>query len=104
MFQGRQGDILVEEVKKCPPGLKKLETNVIAYGEVTGHAHVLDCDSFAASGVAENGDIFVKSPSAFVLSHDEHGSIECPPKRWIKFTRQREYDPLAAEKERKVAD
>ena len=37
-MQARQGDIFFNEVKKTVKG-KKLESNILAYGEVTGHAH-----------------------------------------------------------------
>jgi len=107
MFQVRQGDILFEAVNNVPKGLKKLQTNVLAYGEVTGHAHKIvspstdQLDMFSD----ENGDIYVMSKGGEVtVDHEEHGAITLPENTWLCVSRQREFDPLAADKERRVAD
>jgi hypothetical protein len=108
MFQARQGDIFFVAVKKKPNSktLKLRKNATIAYGEVTGHAHKItsppieDMDSF----VDENGDIFVRSSVPIVVGHEEHSGVTLPANVWIRITRQREYDPMAAEKQRKVAD
>ena len=53
----------------------------------------------------ENGDIFILSNDRPIeVGHDEHNVITCPPNTWICVSRQREYDPQAAELERRVAD
>jgi hypothetical protein len=104
-FQARQGDILAFS-KNPPSKTKPFVGNVIAYGEVTGHSHRImsppmeQCDSV----VDEKGDIYIRSQSSIVMGHDEHGSITFPANQWICLTRQREFDPLAAERERKVQD
>ena len=55
--------------------------------------------------VNENGDIYVLSEHEDIkIGHDEHDVITLPKNEWICVSRQREYDPLAVEKERKVAD
>ena len=47
MFQARQGDIFFEKVNKVvKKGKKKGTSPVIAYGEVTGHAHKIVAPSF----------------------------------------------------------
>jgi hypothetical protein len=57
------------------------------------------------SFVDENGDIYVLSEHEDIkIGHDEHDVITLPKNEWICVSRQREYDPLAVEKERKVAD
>ena len=106
--QMRQGDIWFETVTK--PNVKKMKkfnTNVLAYGEVTGHSHkivspsISECESY----IDEKGDIYILSKTEpITVSHDEHNSITMPANEWVCITRQREYDPLATIKERKVAD
>jgi hypothetical protein len=76
------------------------EDVILAYGEVTGHMHKL-------SGTAE---VYRDAEASYFrgehvsVVHDEHDKVSFPKNAWIKVIRQREYDPLAAEKERKVAD
>lgn len=105
-FQSRQGDIFFEAVDKLPTkGLKKKTDGILAYGEVTGHSHqittaVSDCESY----VDEQGDIFIRSDKDINVGHDEHSTIVLPANQWICVSRQREYDPLAANRERRVLD
>lgn len=107
IMQARQGDIFFKTVKNVPENLKKKTDNILAYGEVTGHSHKIMSPSISEmeSFVDENGDIYVLSPNSEIrIGHDEHDVIVLPQNEWICVSRQREYDPLAAEKERKVAD
>lgn len=114
-FQARQGDIFFKQVpglpKKDPSApnseLKKKTDGIFAYGEVTGHAHkvispaISDMDMYTDA----NGDIYVMSPNEDIkVGHDEHNVVTLPKDTWICISRQREYDPAAAEKERRVAD
>jgi len=108
-FQARQGDIFFKSVRKeqLPQNLKKKNDNILAYGEVTGHSHKIMSPSIAEmeSFVDENGDIYVLSPNSDIrIGHDEHDVIVLPQNEWVCVSRQREYDPLAVEKERRVAD
>jgi len=105
-FQARQGDIFFRVVKK-PAGLAKLKplgSKILAFGEVTGHSHQITSANEVGSFVDEKGDIYLFSAEETVVGHDEHSNITLPKGSWVCVTRQREYDPLAAEKERKVAD
>ncbi len=105
-FQSRQGDIFFESVSKLPSkGLKKKTDAILAYGEVTGHSHqittaIADCESY----VDEQGDIYIRSSKEIAVSHDEHNTITLPANEWICVSRQREYDPLSANRERRVLD
>jgi hypothetical protein len=106
-MQARQGDIFFKTVTTLPNKTKKHESKILAYGEVTGHSHsIISPDiSEMESFVDEKGDIYVRSMNVeIVIGHDEHNQIILPKGEWICVTRQREYDPLVAEKERKVAD
>lgn len=107
MFQARQGDIFFKSVKSTPKNLKKHNSNILAYGEVTGHSHKIMSPSISEmeSYVDEKGDIYVLSALEEIrIGHDEHNEIVLPKNEWICISRQREYDPLAADKERQVAD
>jgi len=105
-FMSRQGDIWFEAVDKIPSkGLKKKTDAILAYGEVTGHSHAVttpisDCESY----VDEKGDIYIRSENEIVVGHDEHNVIDLPANQWVCVSRQREFDPLAANRERLVAD
>ncbi len=108
-FQARQGDIFFKTVRKeqLPQKLKKKTDNILAYGEVTGHSHKIMSPSISEmeSFVDENGDIYVLSANSEIrIGHDEHDVIVLPQNEWVCVSRQREYDPLAVEKERRVAD
>jgi hypothetical protein len=104
----RQGDILFQKVTSPSSNAKKpMSNNIIAYGEVTGHAHKIYDPPFAEldSLVDENGDIFIKSHNKDItITHDEHDSIILEKGSWWCITRQREYDPVGAMRERQVAD
>ncbi len=108
-FQARQGDIFFRSVDSLPKkaNLKKKSDPILAYGEVTGHSHKIIEPALSEldMNTDENGDIYVRSESQEIkIWHDEHNVITLPANKWICITRQREYDPLAAEKERRVAD
>jgi hypothetical protein len=107
--QARQGDIYFKACKspKGKKGIKRYDSPVMAYGEVTGHSHKIVSPSFSEmeSFVDEKGDIFVMSPTQPIeVAHDEHSVITLDPGQWYCVSRQREYDPQAAERERQVAD
>ncbi len=105
-FQSRQGDLFFRSVSKLPPkGLKKKADAILAYGEVTGHSHqvttpIADCEAY----VDEQGDNYIRSDNPINVGHDEHNTIVLPAGQWICVSRQREYDPLAANRERRVLD
>ena len=96
----RQGDLLFIRVNALPKGLKKANDNIVAHGEVTGHAHRV----MEAEGVAvlenEKGDKFVEAENDVNVGHDEHGPVILEKGNW-EVRRQREYSPEAI---RRVAD
>ena len=109
--QARQGDIFFEVVDgPSEAALKKNqrhETPVLAHGEVTGHTHAIatpHISQFQSYVDPDNGHVYVKSATQMSVDHDEHDTITMPKDEWIKISRQREYDPLSAEKERQVRD
>jgi hypothetical protein len=106
-MQARQGDIFFKTVNEVPSKAKPYNSNILAYGEVTGHSHKISSPSISEmeSVVDEKGDIYVRSVKCdVIISHDEHNSITLPMGEWICVSRQKEFDPLSANRERQVAD
>ena len=107
-FQARQGDVFFQQVDG-PKGTKREISPVLVSGEVTGHAHRVSTNvtpmSELESCVDENGDIYLMNPHGpLVIEHEEHGTVTLPAEEWFVVTRQREYDPAAAIRERQVQD
>jgi len=52
LLKGHQGDVLIKQVSGLPAGAKKVNNRPIAYGEHSGHQHVLtgDVEMFEIEG------------------------------------------------------
>mgnify|MGYP001557776963 CR=1 FL=1 len=104
-MQVRQGDVLlVKTLKKVSAEAKAVARVrgriVLAYGEVTGHAHVID-DVLAELFEERGGQLYLKvGPEGATLRHEEHGALALAPGTY-RVVRQREYTPEAI---RRVAD
>lgn len=102
----RQGDVLVAAINDIPSDVRQVPLDngrlILAYGEVTGHAHVVigDAELFTPADVAELEDRFLTVEQEAQIVHDEHSTIALPPGNYI-VRRQREYSP---EEIRRVAD
>ncbi len=108
-FQARQGDIFFREVKGPPSdkGLAHRQNGVLAHGEVTGHRHAIRSPSWDQVLMYEDnaGSIYLFSDAEPIeIGHEEHDTITLPARTWVQVYGQREYDPLAAERERRVLD
>lgn len=119
----RQGDVLIRRVDKIPMRRQALPEDdsprriVLAHGEATGHAHVIEAkpsearlrhkdavtDRWRRTLEPERTFLEVLSPTGVSLVHDEHATIELPPGEY-EVSRQREYDPEAARREARVRD
>ena len=96
MEQIRQGDILLKRIDRIEDNIivneqLKLSTGkrVLAYGEKTGHTHVLDGDvSYFDNG---NGQLLCRVDGKAELVHQEHKSIQIPTGDYL-IIRQRESD------------
>ena len=101
--QFRQGDVFVERVKSIPADLTPKTRDrgriVLAYGEVTGHAHALD-ETLAELFENQAGVLYLKLGEVGHLRHEEHATITLEPGVY-RVTHQREYSPEAI---RRVAD
>ncbi len=104
----RQGDVLLRRVASIPKAAKSAAKQdqsgnlriVLAYGEVTGHAHAIhDLESVDVFVNAE-GTMYLQVKEEAKLQHEEHGTVLLPPGNYER-TIQREYSPEAI---RNVAD
>jgi hypothetical protein len=109
IFQARQGDILFIGVTGAESLLgdssERVDT-VLAHGEATGHSHRLvgPAGWRPEMRTRANGEILVRGGEGMRVVHEEHGDIALPADTWILVRRQREYDPVAAERQRRVSD
>ncbi len=95
----RQGDILLVRTDKIQGNLVGTGKRTLAYGEVTGHSHVLDGDvKYYDNG---NGLLIAQVHGDAILTHEEHSTINVPEGDYLVI-RQREFD--VAEGIRKVSD
>jgi hypothetical protein len=101
-----QGDVLIRPVAAIPQGATPVKNKgriVLAYGEVTGHAHAVAANraneyTFAAAGAAVRR--FLSVASGATVKHEEHAAIQLPS-GFFEIVQQREYSP---EEIRNVAD
>lgn len=103
----RQGDVLLVAVDAIPRDAALCEIDgdvILAYGEVTGHAHRLAPETvkpFAKGGVwSPTAERFIQTMEGAMLRHEEHAAIMLPPGVY-RVVQQREYSP---EEIRRVAD
>lgn len=102
--QYRQGDVFLRPLDELPRGLKPVERDkgrvVLAYGEVTGHAHaILEREATLYEDEA-TGRRYLLAEDGVDLVHEEHSTISVAPGAY-EVVPQREYAP---EEIRRVAD
>lgn len=94
-MQMRQGDVFLEKVGGIPDGAKPVPNDqgrvILAYGEVTGHAHALQPDA-AFLFEAPTGERFLRVVKETDLTHEEHAPVHLTPGLYI-VRQQREYFP-----------
>jgi len=78
----RQGDVFLIEVSAVPEGTSPVARDngklVLAYGEVTGHSHVIDSPTATLLTTADN-ERFLRLVTAAPLVHEEHATIQVAP-------------------------
>lgn len=92
----RQGDVALVAIDEIPAEAVELPRDagdrvVLAYGEVTGHAHALHEPGVTMLRAA-NADVFLRVIEPSNLVHEEHAKIPVPPGTY-RVVRQREYHP-----------
>lgn len=97
----RQGDLALIPVDDAPVNAKASDKHVLAVGEESGHAHVIDNSLFDANAmlltVLDGGASLVVDPPSMRWRHE---SLSIAPGNY-KLVVQREYTPEAI---RNVAD
>ncbi len=92
----RQGDVLIKQVRSIPKEAviqKTKDRIVLAYGEVTGHAHAIgDLESVDVL-VKPDGTMYLRVKEEATIRHEEHGAIALPPGNYERVL-QREYSPM----------
>lgn len=93
-----QGDVLVTPVASLPKGAKNVPRDgsrvILAYGEVTGHAHALHEKHVTLYQTEDDRRFLDIRKAAATLVHEEHGSHVLAPGVY-EVTTQREYAPDA---------
>ena len=108
MLLYRQGDVLLIAIDSIPADAAPCASKgdvILAYGEVTGHAHRLAEGSvkpYAKGGLwSADAERFIAVMEAGAnLTHEEHSTIALPPGNY-RIVQQREYHPQEI---RRVAD
>jgi len=99
----RQGDVLIRRVSEIPADAKPVKRDggrvILAYGEVTGHAHAMTDGGVAQMEVGTQR--FLRVTNSAELRHEEHSTITVEPGAYEVII-QREYDD--AMEWRRVAD
>lgn len=99
----QQGDTLLIPEVELPKGYNSLvkDKNIIAYGEVTGHAHKLEGGEFTIFE-NEKKERYLKVVEPVNYRHDEHKAFKVDPGVYrIGVVRQWDYD---SEESKKVVD
>jgi len=103
VFQSRQGDVFIKTVDHSQlDGAGEVPRDsgriVLAYGEVTGHAHAIASPS--ARLLQSGSRRFLAVAETVELRHEEHATVVIPPGSY-EVIQQKEYAPSAI---RNVAD
>lgn len=104
----RQGDVFLVPVAAVPAGTTEVPRDngrlVLAYGEVTGHSHVIDAPPAEATLLTTvDNDRFLRivGSAAAPLVHEEHSAIEVAPGDYRVVIGREFTDEMAA---RRVVD
>ncbi|MFI2213378.1 hypothetical protein [Streptomyces sp. NPDC020141] len=98
----RQGDVLIVPVAQeaVPPHIADAQGEprdargrlVLAFGEVTGHAHAVPGPGRLLREPGPSGSQVLHLPEGGRVVHEEHAAIPLP-RGWYRVLRQREYLP-----------
>jgi hypothetical protein len=91
----RQGDVLLVPVKSIPKDAVEQPAEgrlILAYGEVTGHAHAFYDDSYNVKLYTCGGARYLDIMAPVELKHEEHSTAHIPAGKWL-LPQQMEYQP-----------
>lgn len=91
----RQGDVVIRKVDKLPSGLRPRKSNILAYGEITGHNHKVVTPNLEGLHVYEDseGRIYFEALTDVEVVHQEHKVVTVPLGRY-EVVIERERDPF----------
>lgn len=101
----RHGDVLLSPVESLPEGttIAHKGEHVLAWGEITGHAHRLRVKNQDNLKVIQAADgLYLCLMEVGTLTHEEHAKVEIPAGTY-KMNFEREFD-YAMEDMRQVVD
>ena len=93
--QIQQGDVLITRLKTAPKGVTKTISKgrcVLAEGESTGHAHVVENDDAELIQLGER--ILLRLGQAATVTHEEHKPVTLEPGLY-EIGRVAEYDYIS---------
>lgn len=90
--QKQQGDVLFRRVRKTKLSRGNIGRHVLAEGEHTGHAHVIDADD-QAELIREGERMLLRLTKPATVRHEEHNPVLLEPGVW-EVGRVREVDHL----------
>lgn len=73
--QKAQGDILFNPIKELPEGAKKIESNIVAFGEATGHHHAVEL----AEIYELDDQMWIVAEEGAIVTHQEHATFPLAP-------------------------
>lgn len=97
VMKKQQGDVIIKRTFKIPEGATRVFRNqrgyVLAEGEATGHAHVIDdyVEMYEKDGV-----LYIRVDKPVTVKHEEHKPIRLESGIY-KVGKVREYDPFEEE-------
>jgi len=98
-----QGDVIIKKIDSIPEGVGLVDKTergyVMAIGEATGHAHVIESD---LECYEKDNILYFKNDKPVALKHEEHGTITIEPGIWKRGI-VREFDAFQ-EESRNVQD
>lgn len=96
-FIARQGDVMIVAVDAIPAGaevkIDEKDRVILAYGEVTGHAHAI-ARTDSIQKLVKDGIEYLEASDTVEVKHEEHGTIEVPAGKY-RILHQVEHSPIA---------
>lgn len=88
----RHGDLCIRQIAKLPDGdTETVTSKILAYGEATGHHHLLtSAQAFAVMKGFDEKKYFELTATA-TLTHEEHKALSIPPGAY-EIVMEREWD------------
>lgn len=102
----RSGDVILKSIKNIPHNLKSIykgEKYTLAFGEQTGHSHLLTAEPTTMFEVLEDekGQKYLKMLGEGKITHEEHKEVKVMPDFYI-LGQEREYNYFELQPQRVI--